>query len=149
MRVLHANWPPVHRFFHQMKIADSGCWEWTGSKRRGYGRFRVKGKTIPAHRFAWAYFNFRDFPEGLEPDHLCKNRGCVNPDHIQPVTHLENIQRAETCISTLNAAKTHCRYGHPLSGQNLYKPGRGGRVCRICRKATDHRKYVRRLERSK
>jgi hypothetical protein len=71
-------------------------------------------------------------PEGMEIDHLCRNRGCVNPEHLEPVTRQENIRRSQS-ISVANAAKTHCPYGHLLSGANLYlRPNRGGRACREC-----------------
>lgn len=71
-------------------------------------------------------------PEGLVIDHLCRNRGCVNPDHLEAVTQRENILRGEG-LAAANARKTHCPKGHPYSGENLYVvPSSGRRQCRIC-----------------
>jgi hypothetical protein len=80
------------------KVDASGdCWEWTGyTDQDGYGRVgvgrRVDQRTIPAHRYAWELM-VGPIPEGLEIDHLCFNRPCVNPDHLEPVTHTENMRR--------------------------------------------------------
>lgn len=117
----------LQRFFASIRILENGCWEWQGYVwKSGYACFWASGKNQRAHR--WAYFALRgEMPEGLEPDHLCRNKKCVNPWHLEPVPHRENARRR-------NAVITHCRRaGHLLSGDNLYTDPRGRRECRTCR----------------
>jgi hypothetical protein len=109
-------------------IQENGCWEWVGCiNKKGYGQLRAAGKTRLAHRF---YYEQTNGPAGPELDHLCRNRSCVNPAHLEPVSHLTNIRRGN------EATKAHCIRGHPLSGENLYlRPGTSGwRMCRACMK---------------
>lgn len=90
------------------KVDKSGtCWLWTASIRAtGYGQFRVGKRTRDAHRVAWELTN-GSVPDGLQLDHLCRNRACVRPDHLEPVTQRENILRG-TAPTAVNAVKTHC-----------------------------------------
>lgn len=115
------------------------CWNWTrGLYRRGYGEFRVPGVgKVVAHRIAWFILRGR-IPEGLEPDHLCRNRACVRPGHIELVPEWKNILRGSG-VAAINAKKTHCDKGHPLSGDNLFVRKSGHRLCRQC-----HRDSLRR-----
>lgn len=120
---------------NQEKIFDGRpCWEWTGAISRGYGIFRGQGKggrAYKAHRWAYEYL-VGPIPEGLESDHLCRNRRCVNPWHIEPVTRRVNVLRGSG-VSSQNAAKLFCKNGHPLTGQNVYiRPNNGSRMCRAC-----------------
>lgn len=120
------------------KVDRSGglfaCWEWTASIRHsGYGCLGVDGKTVYAHRWAWEAAN-GPIPPGLDIDHLCRNRACVNPTHLEPVTRQENIRRG-VGYSALNARRTHCPSGHPYSAANtLLERTRSGlaRRCRTC-----------------
>jgi hypothetical protein len=112
------------------------CWPWRGTVHHvtGYGHFTVGRRTHMAHRLAYELFH-EPIPAGMQLDHLCRVRSCVNPAHLEPVTARENNRRAPLGISTINAAKTHCPQGHPLSGDNLYMKPQGWRVCRTCKAA--------------
>ena len=119
---------PADRFWAKVELTED-CWVWTGHLRRGYGTLMQDGHDGYAHRFAYESF-VGPIPEGLQIDHLCRNRACVNPAHMEPVTLRENILRGESSAAK-NARKTHCKRGHPLSGENLYRFG-GSRSCREC-----------------
>lgn len=114
---------------------NTGCWLWTSIVgNNGYGLFHNGEKIVIAHR--WSYENFRGpIPGGLEIDHICRVRCCVNPQHLRALTRYENIMRATTNPIVAHANKTHCLRGHELSGDNLYyRPSNGQRVCKACRK---------------
>lgn len=117
------------------KVRKGECWEWTGCiTNRGYGLFQDGKKLRSVHR--WSYERFiGQIPDGLTIDHLCRNRACVRPDHLEPVSARENVLRG-IGISAENARKTECLRGHPLSGDNLYLY-QGKRHCRACRAAND------------
>jgi hypothetical protein len=88
---------PRERFWKYVAMhgSESGCWEWLGGKTwDGYGRFRVTDRTVRAHRFMWQLV-FGDVTEGMELDHLCRNRICVYPGHLQEVTRLVNHRRGQ------------------------------------------------------
>ena len=115
------------------RIPFSGCWIWLRTIRRGneYGRVSISGRTLSAHRWVYEVIRGR-IPNGLELDHICKVRCCVNPDHLEPVTHKENTLRGIGPTSQ-NAKKTHCVNGHELSGANLGEQWKGmGRKCVTC-----------------
>lgn len=132
------------RFWEKVEHLTDGCYRWTGSKSgTGYGRFwngeylggnHRRPILVSAHR--WSYERFvGPIPTGLEIDHLCRNRDCVNPTHLETVTHRENMQRAMALI-------THCPQGHPYDEANtLYRPKYGDRICRIC--ARNHKRAYR------
>lgn len=106
------------------------CWIWKAGKSDGYGSFCVNGRTVHAHRFA--YLNLRgEIPEGLEPDHLCRIRRCVNPFHLELVSQKVNILRGDGPPAQ-NARKTFCKRGHPLNSTNTRIRKNGNRECRIC-----------------
>lgn len=108
------------------------CWEWKGCQRNGYGRFNLNGKTILSHRFSYELFK-ELIPKGLTIDHLCKNKLCVNPEHLEAVTQRENILRG-VGTAAINSKKTNCPKGHELKEPNLVKSELriGRRNCRIC-----------------
>lgn len=110
---------------------NSGCWLWTASLNwRGYGRLKVNGRMVHAHRFAFEMTK-GPIPQNLVIDHLCRTRGCVNPDHMEPVTSAVNTLRGESIVA-VNARKSHCKYGHALTPENVYTAGGIKRQCREC-----------------
>lgn len=124
---------PLARFWS--KVDKQDCWVWTGTvKPNGYGKFSVGQKTLNAHR--WSYETFvGKVPEGLDLDHLCRNRACVNPAHLEPVTRSVNITRGRSAC----AEKTHCPRNHPYDAANTRVYVRDGvfvgRICRACERS--------------
>ena len=118
----------------------SGCWRWTCHiDENGYGRFDVRHKNVRyrnyAHREVYQCL-IGDIPPGMELDHLCRVRHCVNPEHLEIVTPKENTRRSNA-ITAINARKTHCKYGHEFTENNIYVM-QDGRACRRCRKMHSH-----------
>lgn len=127
----------VERLVAKFTVDQStGCWEWTAAKnQKGYGYWKtdMHGRGAVAHRWVYELIH-GDISDGKVLDHLCRNTGCVNPKHLEPVTNRENLLRGDTLASS-NLAKTHCPQGHPLSGDNLYtRPDRSERGCKVCRR---------------
>ena len=109
------------------------CWWWivNGRISENYGTITFNKKPMVAHRISWELLRGK-IPKGLQLDHLCRNKGCVNPDHLEPVTHRENIMRGNSPWAT-NAKKTHCLRGHEFTKENTYiHKSKGGRNCRTC-----------------
>lgn len=128
----------VDRFWTRVAKQESGCWLWTGGKARGgYGKFRFANRTGLAHRFSYEQF-IGPIPSGMQLDHLCRNRACCNPTHLEPVTGRENLLRGDT-FQARNAAKTRCPAGHEYTPNNTYRYPDGRRRCIACRRASDNR----------
>lgn len=111
---------------------ETGCWEWVRSRdTAGYGHLRVEGRLRKAHRVSYELL-VGPIPEGLQLDHLCRNRACCNPDHLRPVTVFENIHApGSVATGALHAAKTHCPQGHEYTPENIYRY-ENRRHCRTC-----------------
>jgi hypothetical protein len=125
----------LDRFRAKLVFRPEGdCILWGGSTNgKGYGCFGIDGVTIRAHRFS--YLLSGELTADKQIDHLCRNRACVNPVHLEPVTPRENTLRSPIAIAAVHAAKTHCPKGHPYAGDNLSVRkvrGRWGRYCRAC-----------------
>lgn len=128
------------RFWEKVDKTD-GCWVWTAARAGGgYGVFWFQRRNVPAHRFSLMEAGV-DIPEDMQVDHLCRNRQCVRPDHLEVVDCRTNLLRGDT-IPAHNAAKTHCPEGHPYSGANLYTHSRG-RQCRACNRESSLRWWRR------
>jgi hypothetical protein len=148
-RLAHGISSLEERFWARVKKTAT-CWIWQGQRGGDYGRLQLperggKRSTDMAHRFAYKAL-VGEIPEGLDLDHLCRNTLCVNPAHLEAVTSEVNVMRG-IGVGAKNAAKTHCKHGHPLFGPNLTpRKGRKGRVareCLICRRARG-RRYLER-----
>lgn len=131
------NRTPAEAFFALVGTTDpNGCQEWTGYRDAlGYGYFR----RWAAYRWAYEYAKGA-IPAGYEIDHLCRNPACVNPEHLEAVTHRTNMRRAPHIAEQL--ARTHCPAGHPYTEANTYSYG-GRRWCRVCT-AQKQRRYQQR-----
>ncbi len=135
--------PVDERFWRQVDV-DGECWVWLGLKGDyGHGRFATghvhgkRAKLVSAARWAYEY-TFGPLPPDLEIDHLCRNPPCVNPEHLEPVTHAVNMRRGK------NPAKTHCPRGHEYSQENT-RSYEGRRFCRACerQRKTEYRCHPR------
>lgn len=142
------------RFIAKVAVDDaSGCWVWTGALSEGYGRFQIgegQRRLGMAHRFAYESL-VGPIPSGLQIDHLCRNRACVNPAHLEPVTQRENLMRGETIVAR-QARATYCPRGHEYTPENTHRDRRGRRDCWTCRrmrKSVAGRAQIAALDRSR
>lgn len=145
---------PMTRFYDGIFVNEStNCWEWQRppTQKGGYGQFSLGGVNISIHRFIYSVF-IGDLIDDLTIDHLCSNRICANPEHLEQVTRGENTNRGRVNnVAARVRNKTHCKHGHELTGENVYFDNSKGKA-RLCRECTRRRgrEYWRkkRLERS-
>lgn len=125
------------------KVDTTGdCWLWMARRLRGYGKFDLGNTTAMAHRVAYE-LSVGPIPDGLQLDHLCRVRHCVNPAHLEPVTQRENILRSEApCAVVMRTNK--CKHGHEFTDENTYVTPAGKRQCRVCIKDRLARCYAKR-----
>ena len=140
--------PVLDRIQSKVAHSPSGCWEWTGAvDLHGYGYLTIGSRLdgtrrkAKAHRVAYEAL-VGPVPEGLDLDHLCRNRGCVNPEHLEPVTRRENLRRGLGLIGE-QLGRDCCAHGHPYSSANTYL-SKGARVCRRCKADQQARRRQRR-----
>lgn len=133
------------RFWLFVEETETGCWEWIGLRARGYGVYEMRGRAVRAHRVSWTICR-GPIAEYLTLDHLCRNRACVNPMHLEAVSNKVNILRGES-FSAENARKTHCPRGHEYTPENTMIRN-GKRNCRECVRA-QHREAQKRYKQRK
>lgn len=116
------------RFWSKVDPTPSGCWIWTAYLNgKGYGKFKWEGRMAQAHRVSYEVL-VGPIPDGMEIDHTCRTRACVNPTHLEVVEHRVNVERAPSAVVWRNRDATHCGCGEPLVTINRH----GKRGCRPC-----------------
>lgn len=137
------NKAPIERFFDKVEITTS-CWLWHGTvSRSGYGSFSIRNRDGRSHRFTYELF-IGPLPSGLEIDHLCKVRNCVNPEHLEAVSHRENLLRGSG-IAAINSQKTACVHGHEYNDMSTYTNSLGERRCRICKRIQNNSEQAKQV----
>ena len=117
----------LERFYNKVDKTQT-CWNWTaGINYKGYSKFGYNGKTVYGHRFIYEQI-IGPIAQGLQIDHLCRNRKCVNPEHLEAVTLAENLRRQHLEPNS-NGMKTNCPKGHEYTRTD----SRGKRVCQTCK----------------
>lgn len=130
-------------FDRSIPVPVTGCWLWEGPIHPdGYGLVYSDGRTEGVHRVAVRKAG-REIPIGMQVDHLCRVRCCINPTHLEVVSHAENIRRGETGLASgkTKRALTHCKSGHPFIPGNYSLTPAGHRRCLICHRQRENARY--------
>jgi hypothetical protein len=126
------------RVLSKIRENEHGCWVWTGGTARGYGQYSIgrrggRERRLYVHRVVFELY-CGTIPAGMEIDHLCRNRSCCNPSHLEVVTHWENLRRTNAwqLAADRNRSRTNCPAGHAYDQENTYHYPDGRRSCRRC-----------------
>ena len=134
----------IKRVLSRITVNNQGCWEWKSPLHDGgYATMSVDDKSQYIHRLIYEYYHGQ-IQSDLQIDHLCRNRKCVNPIHLELVTQKENIMRGKG-VGVLNSLKTQCPKGHPYTKENLIMYKDGSKKCRICHNERQ-KQYQRKLK---
>ncbi len=132
------------RFLSKVQFLENGCWSWTGYiGPNGYGQVRVDGKSHRVHRLAYAQTN-GEIEEGNDVHHVCQNRACVNPSHLQSVSKKEHIRVSPNHAAHVALTMNQCSKSHLMLGSNIIWTERGARKCRECRNAKNRERRLSR-----
>lgn len=141
--------PPRERILKRCTVDPiTNCWEWDKPASLGYGRIGVNYRKKLAHRVSYEDF-VGPIPDGMTVDHLCMNKRCVNPSHLEAVTQAENVRRAASVgLLDRKSHETHCKHGHEYTPENTRITKRGHRDCVLCNriKRRKQRAAARKME---